>query len=440
MKIKSALQKDMKRSIPVVLVLLCAICIQSTNSSERTVKVLDLKTAITPVSAEYLMKAIKQAEDEKSECLVIQLDTPGGLMTSMEDIVKAILGSQVPIVVYVAPSGATAGSAGVFITIAAHIAAMAPATNIGAAHPVTIGTPVDTSKITEEKQTNNAAAYVRALAEKRKKNADWVEKAVRQSVSITAVEALKLGVIDLIAPSLDSLLTLINGRTVEVALGKKTLATKDAHIDRIKLGLRYEILDLIVNPNIAYILMMIGMAGVMLELYNPGSIFPGVIGGICLILAFYAMQTLPVNYAGLLLILLSVVLFILEIKIASYGLLTIGGIISLTIGSIMLFDTSASFMRVSWAVIIPSVVLLTLLFLFAVGLIIKARSQQPTTGSEGLIGEIGIAKTDIAPEGTALIHGELWNAVSEESIKAGEKVQVVATKQLRITVKKCNTM
>ncbi|KPK92209.1 hypothetical protein AMJ80_06825, partial [bacterium SM23_31] len=317
----------MKRKLSYIsLLLLAPLCVFVHAADEvPVVKVLTLESAITPVSAEYLIKAIHQAEDENAECLVIQLDTPGGLMTSMDNIIKEILGSQVPVVVYVAPSGARAGSAGVFITISAHIAAMAPATNIGAAHPVSLGTPIDTSSVMEEKITNDAAARARTLAEERGKNADWAERAVRESVSITATEALEKGVIDLIAPTLDSLLTMIDGREIKVALGTKKLNTKDARIEEIELGLRFRILEVIVDPNIAYILMMIGMAGIMLELYNPGSIFPGVIGVISLILAFYAMQTLPVNYAGLLLIISAVILFLLEVKIASYGLLTIGG-------------------------------------------------------------------------------------------------------------------
>jgi len=421
--------------IPLLLLAPFCVTIQAA-AQEPVVKVLTLETAITPVSAEYLIKAIHQAEDENAECLIIQLDTPGGLMTSMEDIIKAILGSHVPVIVYVAPSGAKAGSAGVFITIASHIAAMAPATNIGAAHPVSIGTPIDTSSVMEEKITNDAVAYIRSIAEKRGKNAEWAEKAVRESKSITATEALEKGVIDLIAPSLDSLLTMIDGREVEVILGTKKLNTKNARIEEIELGMRFRILELIVDPNIAYILLMIGMAGIMLELYNPGTIFPGVIGVISLILAFYAMQTLPVNYAGLLLIVSAIILFILEVKITSYGLLTIGGIIALTIGSIMLFESPLSFMRVSWKVIAPTVILTTLFFVIVIGLAIKAQRRQPTTGSEGLVGETGVAKTQIKHEGQILLHGEIWNATSEEPIRKGDKVKVVSVNKLEVVVKK----
>lgn len=421
----------------ISLLLLAPFCVTiQAAAQEPVVKVLTLETVITPVSAEYLIKAIHQAEDENAECLIIQLDTPGGLMTSMEDIIKAILGSHVPVIVYVAPSGAKAGSAGVFITIAAHIAAMAPATNIGAAHPVSIGTPIDTSSVMEEKITNDAVAYIRSIAEKRGKNADWAEKAVRESKSITATEALEKGVIDLIAPSLDSLLTMIDGQEVEVILGTKKLNTKNARIEEIELGMRFRILELIVDPNIAYILLMIGMAGIMLELYNPGTIFPGVVGVISLILAFYAMQTLPVNYTGLLLIVSAIILFILEVKITSYGMLTIGGIAALTIGSIMLIESTEAFKKVSLGVILPIVIMTTLFFVIVIGLAIKAQRRQPTTGSEGLVGETGVAKTQIKREGQILLHGEIWNATSEEPIRKGDKVKVVAVNKLEVAVKK----
>ncbi|MFC1555317.1 nodulation protein NfeD [candidate division KSB1 bacterium] len=402
----------------------------------QVVKLLTLKTAITPVSSEYILKAIEEAENDEAECLVIQLDTPGGLMTSMKDIIQDILGSQIPVIVYVGPSGATSGSAGVFITMSAHIAAMAPATNIGAAHPVNLGTPMDSSSVMEEKITNDAAAYARSIAEKRGKNADWAEKAVRESVSITATEALEINVIDLIAPNLETLLSEIDGKEIEVALGTKVLNTKNARIQEVELGFRFKILDLIVDPNIAYILMMIGMAGVMLELYNPGTIFPGVVGGICLILAFYAMQTLPVNYAGLLLILVGVILFILEVKITSYGLLSIGGVVSLTIGSIMLFDSPLAFMRVSWKVIVPVVILTSGFFLMAIWLGLKAQMKKPTTGKEGLVGEKGKVTTVQGNEAQVAIHGEIWTAVFDEEISEHDAVEVVSVDNLIIKIRK----
>lgn len=434
----------MKSLKTIIAVLTILAAFSQLPAYQSVVKVITLETAITPVSAEYLIRAIREAEDDNAECLVIQLDTPGGLMTSMEDIIKEILGATVPVIVYVAPSGAKAASAGVFITISAHIAAMAPATNIGAAHPVSLGSPIDTSSIMNEKITNDAVAYIRSIAEKRGKNADWAENAVRESVSITSNEALDIGVIDLIAPTLDSLMEAIHGWEIELVIGSKTLDTKNASIEEIELGFRFEILGLIVNPNVAYILMMIGMAGIMLELYNPGTIFPGVVGGISLILAFYAMQTLPVNYAGLLLIILAIILFILEIKVTSFGLLTIAGIGSFTIGSIMLFDSPLDFMRVSWNVIIPTVVFITLFFTIAMGLAVKAQRRKPTTGSEGLIDETGIVKTAITAggdetstgRGQVLLHGELWTALSNDPIEEGARVKVVSVDKLEVIVKK----
>lgn len=434
----------MKSLKTIIAVLTILAAFSQLPAYQSVVKVITLETAITPVSAEYLIRAIREAEDDNAECLIVQLDTPGGLMTSMEDIIKGILGATVPVVVYVAPSGAKAASAGVFITISAHIAAMAPATNIGAAHPVNLGSPIDTSSIMNEKITNDAVAYIRSIAEKRGKNVDWAENAVRESVSITSNEALDIGVIDLIAPTLDSLLEAIHGWEIDLVIGSKTLDTKNASIEEIELGFRFKILGMIVDPNIAYVLMMIGMAGVMLELYNPGTIFPGVVGGISLILAFYAMQTLPVNYAGLLLIILAIILFILEIKVTSFGLLTIGGIATLTIGSIMLFDSPLDFMRVSWNVIIPTVVFVTLFFTIAMGLAIKAQRRKPTTGHEGLIDETGIVKTAITTggdetstgRGQILLHGELWTALSNDQIEEGARVKVVAVDKLEVIVKK----
>lgn len=434
----------MKSLKTIIAVLTILAAFSQLFAYQSVVKVITLETAITPVSAEYLIRAIREAENDNAECLIVQLDTPGGLMTSMEDIIKEILGATVPVIVYVAPSGAKAASAGVFITISAHIAAMAPATNIGAAHPVSLGSPIDTSSIMNEKITNDAVAYIRSIAEKRGKNADWAENAVRKSVSITSNEALDIGVIDLIAPTLDSLMEAIHGWEIELVIGSKTLDTKNASIEEIELGFRFEILGLIVNPNVAYILMMIGMAGIMLELYNPGTIFPGVVGGISLILAFYAMQTLPVNYAGLLLIILAIILFILEIKVTSFGLLTIAGIGSLTIGSIMLFDSPLDFMRVSLNVIIPTVVFITLFFTIAMGLAVKAQRRKPTTGSEGLIDETGIVKTAITAggdetstgRGQILLHGELWTALSNDPIEEGARVKVVSVDKLEVIVKK----
>jgi membrane-bound serine protease (ClpP class) len=346
------------------------------SEPQKRVLVITVEGIINPVSSEFITKAVERANDKNYEALVIELDTPGGLMDSMRDIIKSMISSEVPVVVYVAPSGARAASAGVFITMAAHIAAMAPQTNIGAAHPVS-GGGGEMSETMTEKVTNDAVAYIRSLAEEHGRNADWAEDAVRKSISAPEQEALKKHVIDLVSDNLDDLLTAIDGRTVKTVLGTRTLHTKGAAVDREEMGLRHRILDLISNPNVAYILMILGFYGLFFEMTNPGSIFPGVIGGICLILAFYAFQSLPVNYAGLLLILLAIILFILEIKVTSYGALTIGGIISMTLGSIMLFESGGPFMRLSLNVIVTTVGVTVAFFFVVVRLAVKAQMRKP---------------------------------------------------------------
>ena len=401
---------------------------------KRDVLVITLSGVINPVATEYIGKSIKIANEKKVEVLVIELDTPGGLDTSMRKIVKDIIGSEVPVVVYVSPSGSRAASAGVFITLSAHIAAMAPGTNIGAAHPVGIGEKMD--KVMAEKATNDAAAYIKSLAERNARNAKWAEDAVRKSISATEEEALREGVIDLVSKDLNSLLSDIDGKKVRTVMGEKVLNTAKANIIREGMGLRHRILNLISDPNVAYILMLLGFYGLFFELTNPGSIFPGVMGGICLILAFYAFQTLPVNYAGLLLIILAIILFILEVKIISHGVLTIGGIISMVIGSIMLFESPAPFMKLSLYVILPAAIITALFFSLTLGLAFKAFKRKPVTGSEGLLGGEGVASTDITRDGgMVLLHGERWSAYSDEPISKGEKVKVEAVSGLKVKVK-----
>ncbi|MBI3752506.1 MAG: nodulation protein NfeD [Deltaproteobacteria bacterium] len=390
---------------------------------------------VNPVMAEFIVKSIETASKENAEALVIQLDTPGGLDLSMRDIVKAMLSSEVPIIVYVAPAGSRAASAGVFITYAAHIAAMAPGTNIGSAHPVAMGAEkMDETML--KKVENDAVAYIKGIAAKRHRNAQWAEKAVRESANITAEEALKLKVIDLIAQDRQALFAAIDGRKVELVSGEKVLNTANAEVKDVEMGLRYRILNAISNPNVAYILMMIGLIGLYFELSNPGLILPGVVGAICLVLAFYAFQTLSVNYAGLLLIGLAALFFIAEIKVASYGLLTIAGIVALTLGSLMLFESPLPFMRLSLWVVLPTVVTITAIFLGAMYYGLKIRHKKPVSGIEGLIDEIGIANTDIAKEGKVFIDGEYWDAWSNEPIKAGERAKVVEVKGLRLKVSK----
>lgn len=408
------------------------ILLSSSLVLAKVVHRIILEGVINPVATEYITHSIERAEQAGAEALVIQMDTPGGLMESMHKIVKAIQASEVPVIVYVAPSGSRAGSAGVFITYAAHIAAMAPSTNIGSAHPVFGSSPTgaqpDTSTTSTlmEKVVNDAVAKIRSLAEKRGRNADWAEKAITESANITEKEALQLRVIDFIAPSLDSLLTLVDGRKVELDVGfSKILHTAKTEVITYEMSWRQRLLDIISNPNVAYILLMLGIYGILFELYNPGSILPGVVGGICLILGLYALQTLPVNYAGFALIIFAIILFLLEIKIPSYGLLTIGGVISLIMGSVMLFESPLPFLRVSWQVITFVVILSVLFFVFAIGMAIRAHRKKPTTGDVGLIGEVGEVFKALNPEGTVKVHGEFWKAISDEPCKKGQKVKVI---------------
>jgi len=405
------------------------------EAQEKHAAVIKINDVITPAIADFISRSIEQATKEKAACLIIQMDTPGGLDLSMRDIIKDIMNAEIPVIVYVGPSGARAASAGAIITIAADIAAMAPGTNIGAAHPVAVGGG-KMDRTMAEKVLNDAVAYVKSIAQKKGRNVDWAVRAVRDSVSIPETEALKLKVIDLVAKDLNELLEKIDGKTVEKTKGSIKLATKGLKLQELEMGFRQRFLATLSNPNIAYILMMIGLVGLYFELAHPGAIFPGVIGGICLILAFFAFRTLPVNYAGILLILLGVFLFVAEIKIASYGLLSMGGIVSLAIGSIMLFDSPAPFLRASLAVIIPTVLVTGGFFAVAVTYALKAQMAKPTTGSEGLVGEIGVVKTRIAPEGKVFVHGEWWNASADEIIEAEEKVRVLKTEGLGLKVEK----
>lgn len=403
------------------------------------IHVVTVESIIGPVSAEFMIKSLERAEEAQASCIIFKLDTPGGLLESTRLITKSFLASEIPVVIYVAPQGARAASAGVFISYAAHLVAMSPSTNIGAATPVNLGGSSPDSAMAH-KIMNDAVAQVKTMAEKRGRNAEWAEKAVREAVSITEREALELNVINFISPNLDSLLAQINGEEVEVASGKQTINTKDAEIIVIEMNFRYKILDKISNPNIAYLLMMAGIVGIYFELSNPGAIFPGVIGAISLILAFFALQTLPVNYAGLLLILVALVLFILEVKITSFGLLTIGGIIAMTLGSLMLIeqppDVFSPTLSISLSVIFTTVALTTLFFLVVVSMAFKTHKRQVTTGAEGMIGEIGIAQNKIDLDGTITIHGEIWKAHSSGQVKKGERVRVVNVKNLLLEVEK----
>jgi len=343
--------------------------------------------------------------------------------------------SKVPVIVYVYPSGARAASAGAIILLASHIAAMAPGTNVGAADPVSIGGD-KRDKEMMQKVVKDAEAYVKSIAMKKGRNVEWAAKAVKESASITANDALEKHVIDIVAGSIDELLTSLEGKVVETKKGKVTLRTKGKNKVEIDMPFKYRFLSYISDPNVAYLLMMLGLYGILFEIYNPGAIFPGVVGGISLILALYAFQTIPISYAGLFLIILGIIFFILELKIVSHGVLGLAGIISIIIGSIMLIDIPSSIFSISYKTIL-AVGILSGIFVFGVlSYAIKAQLSKVKTGKEGLIGETGIAKTDVFESGKIFLHGELWNAKSDEHIKGGEKVVVTGVEELILKVKR----
>jgi membrane-bound serine protease (ClpP class) len=403
----------------------------------RSIPVVTLAGSINPAVAEFVVRQIAKAEKENAPALVIQLDTPGGLDTSMRTIVQGLLNAQIPVVVFVSPSGARAASAGVLIVLAADVAAMAPGTNIGAASPVNIGGK-DIEKTMARKVENDMVAYVRSIAAQRQRNADWAASAVLKSESLPAEKALELKVIDLLAKDLPDLLQKIDGLQVNTGKQPKILRTKGTPTTYVQEGFRDRVLKTISDPNIAYLLMMLGTMGIFFELMNPGNIFPGVIGGISLILAFFALQTLPVNYAGLLLILLAIIFFIAEVKVVSHGLLSIGGVISLTLGSLFLFRTADAHLGVALGVLVPVVIVVSGFFLAVVSLALRAYQRKPQTGDQGILGEVGRVRQPIRPEapGKVFVHGEIWNARSEESLEPGEVVEVVGIDHLLLTVKK----
>jgi membrane-bound serine protease (ClpP class) len=398
------------------------------------VALIELDGAITPVTVRLLDTAIGRARTERAQALVVMLNTPGGLERSMRSMVQSILNSDIPVIVYVGPTGARAASAGVFITMAGHVAAMAPATNIGAAHPVAAGGG-QMDKEMSKKVENDAAAFARSIATERGRNVEWAERAVRSSVSATEREAVKLKVVDLVADNVPDLLAKIDGRVVKTPKGSVTLATKDAAVTRIAVGFRDRFLALITDPNVAYILMMVGMLGIFFELSTPGAILPGVLGGISLILAFFAFQSLPINWAGLLLILFGLALLVAEIKIASHGILTIGGVVSMVLGSMMLYDAPETGLRISWLVIIPTVGAMAGLVIAAVSMGLRALYRPASTGAAGMMGQVGVVKRALDPEGQVLIGGELWQAVAEDGpVAAGEMVRVARMDGLTLTV------
>jgi len=411
-----------------------------TQAAEKSpIYVITIAGSINPPVADFITRSISKAEKDKASALVIQLDTPGGLDSSMRTIVQGLLNTPMPVLVFVSPSGARAASAGVMIVLAADLAVMAPGTNIGAAHPVNVGGK-DLDKTMVQKVEKDMVAYVRSIADQRKRNADWVESAVLKSESITAEKALELKVVDLIAKDLPDLLEKADGLQVTTSKQPKIIRTKGLPVVHLKENFRDRILRTISDPNIAYVLMMLGMMGIFFELIHPGGIFPGVVGGICLILAFFALQTLPVNYAGVLLILLAIIFFIAEVKVISHGLLTVAGIVSLTLGSLMLFKTGEGQMGVSLQVLITTVLVISGFFILVIALAVKAYRRKPQTGDQGLLKEIGRVHQRITPDhpGKVFVHGEIWNARSDEICEPGEIVEVVELEHLLLKVKRKN--
>ena len=418
----------------LLLVLLLGFSARPAAAAEP-VSIIEMDGAISPITVRLLAAALERARADGSQALVVELNTPGGLERSMRSAVQSILSSELPVIVYVAPTGARAASAGVFVTMAAHVAAMAPATNIGAAHPVAVGGGTDKEMV--KKIENDAAAFARTIAADRGRNVEWAEKAVRSSVSATEREAVKLKVVDVIADNVPDLLAKVDGRAVKTIKGPVTLHTRDAPVKRIEVRFRDRFLALISDPNVAYILMMVGMLGIFFELSNPGVVLPGVIGGISLILAFFAFQSLPINWAGLLLILFGLALLIVEIKVVSHGILTVGGVVSMLLGSLMLYDAPESGLRISWFVIVPTVGTTAGLVIFAVSAGLRALYRPSTTGVAGMVGQTGVVKTALDPEGHVLVDGELWRAVARDGpVPPGESVEILSVHGLTLKVTK----
>lgn len=423
--------------------------LNSSADSNKKIILIEVDGMINPATLDYIRTGVEHARKDSAEALIILLDTPGGLLSSMKEIVKLILNSPVPVIIYVYPNGATATSAGVFITLSANIAAMAPGTSIGAAHPVTLSPGgggegkgggdkgEDEQKKFTEKIENFASSFIESIAEKRGRNAKWAVDAVRNSASITAAEALKKNVIDLISPSLDELINEIDGRKVELPSGKRVLHTKGVLIERLDMNVKQKLIDTLSTPDIAFLLISLGSLGLLIELYNPGLIFPGIAGAICLLLGLVSLQTIPFNYAGLALLILSVLLFVSEIYLTSYGLLSIGGITSFILGALLLFNTPESDVRISLSVVLSAALAIGLFFLYASYYLIKAQRSSVSMGLEALVGKEGVVTTSIEGSGKIFIHGEYWNAESDEAIGKGDKVKVVEVKDnFRLKVKK----
>jgi membrane-bound serine protease (ClpP class) len=410
-----------KRYIFPVLLILCLTTLGYSSIIKITVD-----APIHPITSEYIQKSLEKADRENASLIIISLNTPGGLDTSMREIIEKILSTETPVVAFVSPSGARAASAGFFIGVACDLFVMAPGTNTGAAHPVGVSiTGQQMDETMSDKVTHDAASYIKSIAEKRGRNIKMAEDAVRESLSYTEKEALDGGLIDLIAQNEQEIIDFFHNKTIKKFDGEeRVLDLQSEEVVDLPMTPRQKFLLTISNPNLAYILLMLGLLGLYFEFSNPGAILPGVLGGLCLLVAIFSFQILPINYVGLILILLSIGLFILELKVQSYGILSIGGILAMVIGSIMLIDAPIPELRPSLKFIIPVAIGLSLIFLFLIILAVRVHMRKALTGREGLVGEIGMARTDLDPEGKVFVHGELWDAEAPENIPNGTKVRV----------------
>ena len=417
-----------------VLVLAVPLLAQVKDGAEPQVHLITIDGSINPAVDDFIRESIGRAKSSGARALIIQLDTPGGLLTSTRTIVKDLLGTPVPVMVYVAPSGAGAGSAGVFITMAANIAAMAPGTNIGAAHPVAAGGQ-EVKGVMGEKIENFTASFSESIAQQRGRNAEWAIDAVRKSVAITETEALKKNVIDIVARDIDDLLRQAHGRKVDIEGRKQELMVQNARVVRHEMNLKQKVINTIADPNIAYLLMMAGILGLYMEFSHPGTIFPGVAGAICLLLAAAALQLLPINYTGLAFVIFGVALLIGEAFFPSFGILGVGGIISLAIGSLLLFDTPTSDFGVDRSIVFTAVGTLGSFVLAVSYLVFRSHKSKPALGIEGMIGEIGVVREKLAPRGSVFVHGEYWKAEADGEIDAGAKVEVIGVHRMVLRVR-----
>jgi len=388
---------------------------------------ITIDAPIHPVTSEYIRNAIDKAETDSARMIIMVLNTPGGLDSSMREIIERILSSKVPIAAYVSPGGARAASAGFFMSVACDLFIMAPGTNTGAAHPVGVSiTGQQMDETMSDKVTNDAVSYIKSIAEKRGRNKEMAEDAVRESSSYTETEALEGNLIDMIAQDVSEIIDRFDGTTIKRFDGKEqVLELRGEQVLELSMSARQKFLLTISNPNLAYILLMLGLLGLYFEFSNPGAILPGVLGGISLLLAIFSFQILPINYVGLILILLAIGLFILEIKVQSYGILSVGGVVAMVIGSIMLIDAPIPELRPSLKFIIPIAIGLSLIFIFLIYIAVRALANRVHTGKEGLVGEVGVARSDLTPKGKVFVHGELWDAVADQEIPKGEEVKVV---------------